>query len=139
MFSDDLFEDQDVVEAEGEWDVLLLAQQGVRAVYRNPNYMDQDIPDSWCDQNGHCWEPNGNGGHICVECGTTKGPQPYLMGTPEETFLKNVYHFGIFKALHRHFERACIQYVADEWRVHKNLRYNPHNFVFYRVPYWSRF
>lgn len=96
-----------------------------------------DIPDGYCDQNGHSWEPNGNGGHVCVECGYTKGPQPYLMGTPEETFLKNVWHFGLLKALHRYFESKCVKYVTEEWILHKNMKYNPHNFVFYRAPWWK--
>jgi len=60
----------------------------------------------------------------------------YLMGTPQETFLKNIYHFGLLKALHRYFESKCVKYVAEEWILHKKVRNNPHNFVFYRPSLW---
>ena len=89
-----------------------------------------------CHIQGHYWDPNDVGGYICIDCRTTKGPQPYLMGTPEETFLKNVYHFGLLKALHRYFESKCVKYVTETWILSKNMRNNPHNFVFYHPPLW---
>jgi hypothetical protein len=86
-------------------------------------------------RDNHDWDNPDDTVRVCLRCDYVDDRR-YLMGTPEETFLKNVYHFGLLKALHRYFESKCVKYVAEEWILHKKVRNNPHNFVFYRPSLW---
>lgn len=94
-----------------------------------------------CSIHGHYWSDNELGGRECLECTLKEGPQPYLMGTPQETFLLNWKHFGLRRAIHRQLERWCSQNYGRQWKIYADNRQAivKLNMEVWKLPWYAKY
>lgn len=103
----------DYVVAEGEWDMLMLEQQGIKSICFGPDSI---------GSTGECYEFK----------------TAYGMGTREETFRLNWKYFGLLSAVHRFIEQVAMNYLHEFESARRNKEaVKKYNFVLYKTPWYS--